>query len=101
MAKLIDENGLAEWLGISVTTLRRTRCCNPERHPPYKKLGSAVRYDPVEIQKWLDSRTVNRLFDVPAPSSKSQVEDIDTQNTTKRGAPTKIERVKKAKNASK
>ena len=95
MGKLINEFELADWFGVSVLTLRRTRCCNPERHPPYKKLGSSVRYDPEEVQRWIDSKTVNGQDTPKTPSPAS------SPKQTHRGAPTKIERVKKARNANK
>ncbi|MCL4461587.1 MAG: helix-turn-helix domain-containing protein [Nitrospirae bacterium] len=95
MAILLKEEEIAKWLGLSLATIRRTRTANPSRHPPYKKLGSAVRYDPVEVQKWLDSKTVNGLDD-PSPPAKAE-----PTKQTHRGAPTKAERVTKAKNAEK
>ena len=93
MSRLINEHELSELLGLSVLTLRRTRCCNPERHPPYKKLGSSVRYDLDEVWKWIHSKTVNGLDD------QIQNETPVTQER-KRGAPSKIERIKKARNAN-
>jgi|AADL01.1.fsa_nt_gi predicted DNA-binding transcriptional regulator AlpA len=95
MSKLLNEFELAHWLGLSVMTLRRTRSANPERHPPFLKINSSVRYDPAEVQKWLDSKTVNSLDD-PSPPDKAK-----PTKQTQRGAPTKAERVKKAKNAGK
>ena len=95
MPKLLDENALSDWLGRSVLTLRRERCCNPERHPPWKKIGSSVRYDQSEVQRWLDAHTVNGLDTPKTPSPTSPAKQSHL------GAPTKAERVKKAKNALK
>lgn len=103
MGKLIDEFGLAEMLGLSVLTLRRTRCCNPERHPPYKKLGVTVRYDVSEVERWINSKTVNGLDDQPTstgnpkPSAKKDPRPHDRRP----GRPSKAETVRAAKNEGK
>ena len=95
MAKLMNEIELADWLGLSIMTIRRNRTAAPHRHPPFKKIGSAVRYDPDEVQEWLDSKTVNACqVEIPTPvQSKPPA-------SSRRGAPNKTERVKRARNAS-
>lgn len=98
MAKLMNEIELADWLGLSIMTIRRNRTAAPHRHPPFKKIGSAVRYDPDEVQKWLDSKTVNACqVEIPNPLQSNPPAG---SRRGKRGAPNKTERVKRARNAS-
>ncbi len=108
MAKLITEIELAEWFVQSVLTIRRTRTTSPERHPPFVKIGSSVRYDPAEVQKWLDSRTVNAMDApatalVPTPKEKrpKAVPISHPREKRRPGRPTKAETIKAAKNAGK
>ncbi len=55
---LLTTKQLAEKLGISVATIERWRANNEQNQPPYIRLSSgAIRYNPTDIQKWLDSRT--------------------------------------------
>lgn len=96
MPKLINELELSAWLGQSVLTIRRNRTTHPERHPPYKKIGSSVRYDQSEVQKWLDSQTINGL----ETSTPSKVQLLSPPRG-KRGRPSKVETVRKTKNAGK
>ena len=95
MEKLWDETDLAEFFKQSVLTVRRVRTTAPSRHPPYIRIGSSVRYDPGEVKRWLESKTVNGLDTPKTPSPTSSAKQ------THLGAPTKAERVKKAKNALK
>jgi len=83
MAKLIDEKELAEFLCLSVLTLRRTRCCNLDRHPPFLKIGSAVRYDPAVVVQWLKTREMNGM-NAPLNSPESEFSE-----QRKRGRPHK------------
>ena len=108
MEKLWDETDLAEFLKQSVLTVRRVRTTNPERHPPYIRIGSSVRYDPGEVKRWLDSRTVNAMdAPTPAPVSASKekrpkaVPISHTREKRRSGRPTKAETIKAAKNAGK
>ncbi|MHB1287633.1 MAG: hypothetical protein ACYCYP_13990 [Leptospirales bacterium] len=95
MGKLIKELALAGWFNQSVYTVRRNRTAAPHRHPPYKKVGSSVLYDVDEVQRWLDAQTVNRQDDSTAPVKPEPTKQ------THRGAPSKAERIKKARNADK
>lgn len=45
----------AEYLGVSAATLCKWRVFGDG--PPYKKLGRAVVYDPVDLRNWLDARS--------------------------------------------
>lgn len=49
---LIDVATLAEHLGLTERTIRR-RVAQGEI--PYYKLGNSIRFDPVEIQAWLEA----------------------------------------------
>ena len=95
MGKLIKELALAEWFCQSILTIRRNRTAAPHRHPPYKKLGKSVLYDVEEVQRWLDAQTINRQDDSSAPVKAAPAKQ------THRGAPTKAERIAKAKHAGK
>ena len=55
---LIDIAGAAEQLGVSVRYLRRLVS---QRRIPYVKLGHYVRFDPVEIDEWIDRARVGNL----------------------------------------
>jgi predicted DNA-binding transcriptional regulator AlpA len=50
---LLNEHRAAEFLGLKVSTLRRWRWAG--RGPPFIKLGSAVRYDPRELDEFVDA----------------------------------------------
>ena len=53
MSALLTEQDTASWLNMSVAALRRWRY--EGRGPNFLKLGTAVRYDPGTVQKWLES----------------------------------------------
>ena len=57
---LIDENEAASRLGLSVKTLRRNRWSG--KRPYFIKLGRSVRYEPAEIEDFIQSgrRTMTR-----------------------------------------
>jgi predicted DNA-binding transcriptional regulator AlpA len=50
---LIDENEAASRLGLSVKTLRKNRWKG--RRPYFIKLGKSVRYEPSEIEDFIQS----------------------------------------------
>jgi excisionase family DNA binding protein len=52
---LVDRDELAARLGVSERFVRRLV---EERRIPYLKLGRFVRFDPVEIDRWLMSQRV-------------------------------------------
>ena len=58
MIGLMKEDEVAEWLNISVTTLRAWRCNSRKPTitdgPPYVKLGAAVRYSKPDVEEWLE-----------------------------------------------
>jgi len=51
---LIGERDVACLIGASVATVRRWRL--QRTGPPFRKLGSLVRYCPEELAAWLASR---------------------------------------------
>lgn len=101
MSKLITEIELAAWFEQSVTTVRRNRTAAPERHPPFIKIGSSVRYDPAVVQEWLDSRIMNGLDATIRPQTSASV-SRDTEKAHRHpGRPNKAESFRKTKNAAK
>lgn len=60
-APLIDNplftiESLAKFLNVSPATIRDWVY---KRQIPFKKLGRLVRFDPLDIQKWLETRSYN------------------------------------------
>jgi predicted DNA-binding transcriptional regulator AlpA len=54
--ELLRTAGAAAITGLSVSTLNKLRCSGGG--PAFLKLGRAVRYKPVDLKDWLDSRRV-------------------------------------------
>ena len=54
--ELLRTAGAAAIIGLSVSTLNKLRCSGGG--PAFLKLGRAVRYKPVDLKDWLDSRRV-------------------------------------------
>ena len=52
----VDEKEIARLTGLAVQTLRNMRC--QHRGFPYSKIGKSVRYDPAEIEAYLESRKI-------------------------------------------
>ncbi len=46
---------LADWLGVTDRFIRRLVA---ERRIPFLKIGKFIRFDPAEIEPWLDSQCV-------------------------------------------
>jgi len=55
---LLDIDGLAERLGVTDRFVRRLVA---ERRIPFLKIGKYVRFDPVEIDRWVEERRVPLL----------------------------------------
>ena len=51
--RLLNEHEAADILGLSVKTLRRWRWAG--RPPRFIKIGSAVRYDPADLQNLIEA----------------------------------------------
>lgn len=49
--RLLDVTAVAEFLGVNTRHIRRLVL---ERRIPFIKWGHLVRFDPVEIRKWID-----------------------------------------------
>ena len=53
---LIDIEALAEHLGVTIHHVRRLV---QERRVPHVKVGPFVRFDPLEISRWIDDQRVS------------------------------------------
>jgi predicted DNA-binding transcriptional regulator AlpA len=53
---LQDEKQTAEILGIKPNTLAKWRLTGAG--PKFARVGSAIRYDPKDVEAWLESRKV-------------------------------------------
>ncbi len=51
---LLNEHDVARITGLSVASVRRWRLL--KQGPRYLKLGSAVRYKPEDVYRWLETR---------------------------------------------
>lgn len=60
---LIDVETLARHLGVTVHHIRRLV---QERRIPYLKVGVFVRFDPQEVESWLEERRVPEHEERPA-----------------------------------
>jgi predicted DNA-binding transcriptional regulator AlpA len=57
---LLTEQQAAEWLGLSVHTLRDWRW--RKKGPPWMQVSAkCIRYSVAAVQKWLDNQTCNPL----------------------------------------
>jgi predicted DNA-binding transcriptional regulator AlpA len=54
--ELLRTSGAATITGLSGSTLNKLRCSGGG--PAFLELGRAVRYKPVDLKDWLDSRRV-------------------------------------------
>jgi len=54
-ARLVDIEGAAEFLGVTVRHVRRLVA---ERRVPYVKWGSRLHFDPQELEVWIDRHRV-------------------------------------------
>ena len=53
--RLIDERELAEWLGVSLHTIRRWRYMRPDPEgPPVRRIGRSIRYAVADVNEWID-----------------------------------------------
>jgi len=58
IGRFLTEHEVAEVLAVDVTTLRRWR--REQAGPPYVRMGTCVRYDPVELHAYLEAARVPR-----------------------------------------
>lgn len=56
ITKLLTPREVADLLGVSVATLELWRCTR-RYSLPWVKVGRCVRYEPVDVRAFLDSRT--------------------------------------------
>ena len=64
--RLINEHEAAEYLAMRVATLRRWRWSG--MGPPYCKIGAAVRYDPADLNAFIEAGRRNSTSD-PGPEA--------------------------------
>jgi excisionase family DNA binding protein len=62
LPRLLSIDEIAEHLGVNVRHMRRLVA---ERRIPYVKWGNLLRFDPVEVQRWLITKVVD-----PLPSAR-------------------------------
>ena len=86
MENLIDEFAAAEYLSLSLSTLRKDRS-KPGIKLPYLKVGRAVRYLRSDLEQWVRSQVVNGA----TPSSVQPVKP--TQPTNGKRGPGRPRRV--------
>jgi excisionase family DNA binding protein len=60
---LMDIEAAAGRLGVSVRYIRRLVF---DQRLPYVKVGKFVRFDPVELEQWIDDRRVEAKYRTPA-----------------------------------
>jgi len=56
---LLDVATAAARLGVTVRFVRRLVA---ERRIPYVKVGKFIRFDPDEVEEWIDARRVGQLI---------------------------------------
>jgi len=54
LINFLNDQQVAEFLGVSVATIRRWRLLG--RGPKYLKIGAAVRYKLDDLTTWIESR---------------------------------------------
>ena len=54
--EVMDEFALADFLGLTVATLRKWRWLRSG--PKFVKVGRLIRYRRIDVDAWLDERTV-------------------------------------------
>jgi predicted DNA-binding transcriptional regulator AlpA len=64
MPRLFDTQVAAQYLGTSPSTLNKWRVSG--MGPRFLKVGSRVRYDPAELDRWLATRERRCTADVVA-----------------------------------
>jgi excisionase family DNA binding protein len=56
--RLLDVNEVADRMGVTVRFVRRLVA---QRRLPYRKLGKFVRFEPTEVEDWLEARRVDPI----------------------------------------
>ncbi len=57
MVKMMNQRELSDSIGVAERTIAQWRYLG--RGPKYHKLGGHVRYDPAEVQAWIEENTVD------------------------------------------
>jgi hypothetical protein len=73
MTRLLTERDASQWLGLSVRTLQKWRLQGDG--PRFLKLDHAVRYDPADLQVYVDSVRRRSTSDpgLPEEGERTQV----------------------------
>ncbi len=69
MAELLTERDASQRLGLSVRTLQKWRLQG--NGPPFLKLGGAVRYDPEDLEQYVEAARRRSTSDPGAPARAS------------------------------
>ena len=64
---LLDITGVAERLGVRARYVRRLVA---ERRIPYIQLGHLLRFDPAQIDEWLDRARVDETLPTTGPGRR-------------------------------
>jgi len=56
---LLTTKQLADYLQLSVATLEKQRSLTPNSHPPYIKMGRAIRYKVIDVRAWLNNHNTS------------------------------------------
>lgn len=54
----VSEQRLSELIGIPLPTLRTRRSREPEKNPPYIRLGNRILYKWSEVEEWMEKFAV-------------------------------------------
>jgi hypothetical protein len=73
--RIVDEHGAAEWLDLSVHTLRKDR--REEMRIPFYRIGSAIRYDLDRVQAALASLEVGGSAPHRSPPPRKRRATVD------------------------
>lgn len=72
--QLLSEEQAAEWLNLSIHTLRNDRSRRLVG-VPYLQLGRTIRYDPAELRAWLAERRRQPTKIVPPRRGRPTVQE--------------------------
>ena len=78
---LLDIEELATWLGIEVGFVRRLIA---QRRIPFVKIGKFVRFDPNEIEAWIDGQRIPPESGRPSDGWKVRVDTASFRPTVLR-----------------
>jgi predicted DNA-binding transcriptional regulator AlpA len=68
VVELLNENQVAQRLGVSIATVRRWRGHNAG--PRFRKIGASVRYAADDLKAWLEAQPSGGAIDRPWTPTK-------------------------------